>query len=104
ILPIQEIEPVSLNAAYQIRNQLAKEHIRSMIIVTPGFRSRRTELVYHRVLRDVGTQLYCVPVFGRTSPGRWMETWHGIQDVTTEFLKLQYYRFYVIPFLSRGTG
>src|SRR5215467_1258981 len=82
ILPIQEIEPISLNAAYLIRDQLAREHIRSMIIVTPGFRSRRASLVYKSVLRDVGTQVSCVPVFGRANPERWTDTWHSIQDVT----------------------
>jgi hypothetical protein len=45
--------------------------------------------------------VYCAPVFGRTTPERWTATWHGIQDVSEEFLKLQYYRFYVIPFLFR---
>src|SRR5262249_15038926 len=104
ILPIQEIEPVSLNAAYQIRDQLAREHIKSMIIVTPGVRSRRTSLVYQSVLREVGTQVSCVPVFGRADPEHWTDTWHGIQNVTEEFLKLQYYRFYVIPFLFREIG
>jgi hypothetical protein len=104
VLPIQETEPISLNAAYQIRDQLMREHIRSMIIVTPGFRSRRTSLVYQRVLRDVGTQVSCVPVFGRADPENWTDTWHGIQEVTEEFLKLQYYRSYVIPFLLREVG
>jgi len=104
ILPIQETEPISLNVAYQIRDQLAREHIRSMLIVTPGFRSRRTSLVYQSVLRDVGTQVSCVPVFGRADPEHWTDTWHSIQDVTQEFLKLQYYRFYVMPFLFRGIG
>jgi hypothetical protein len=101
IIPIREVEPISINAASQIRDLLAREHVSSVIVVTPGFRSRRTSLVYHTVLHDAGTQVYCAPVFGRTTPERWTATWHGIQDVTEEFLKLQYYRFYVIPFLFR---
>ena len=101
IIPIRLTEPISLNAAYQIRDQLVRQRVRSVIVVTAGFRSRRTSLVYQSVLHDLGTQVSCAPVFGLTTPEGWTNTWHGMQEVTEEFLKLQYYRFYVIPFLSR---
>jgi hypothetical protein len=104
ILPILRAEPISLTAAFQIREHFTKQHVRSVIVVAPGFRSRRSSLVYRTVLHDVGMQVSCTPVFGRTTPERWMNTWHGIQEVTQEFFKLQYYRFYVIPFLSRSGG
>jgi hypothetical protein len=38
----------------------------------------------------------CDPVFGRVTPERWSDSWHGIQGVAEEFVKLQYYRFYVL--------
>lgn len=104
LFPIQEAEPISLNAAYQIRGWLARGHIRSVIVVTSGFRSRRSALVYHTVLRDLGTRVSCAPVFGQSTPAHWTHTWHGIQEVTEEFLKLQYYRFYVIPFVARSSA
>jgi hypothetical protein len=100
IVLVREAEPISLNTAAQIRDHLAGDHVKSLIVITSGFRSRRSSLVYRAVLGDVGTQIHCVPVFGRTTPERWTETWHGIQQVTEEFVKLQYYRFYVLPFLS----
>jgi hypothetical protein len=96
IIPIQEIEPISLNAAYQIRDFLTTEHLRSVIVVTPGFRSKRSSLIYHAVLDPVGIKVYCVPVFGQKTPANWTKTWHGMQDVTEQFFKLQYYRFYVL--------
>src|SRR2546425_3751719 len=99
---ITETEPISLHAAAQIREHLREDHIKSIIVVTPGFRSRRSSLVYGAVLRDVGTQVRCAPVFGAASPERWPQTWHGIQGVAEELLKLQYYRFYVLPFISRS--
>jgi hypothetical protein len=101
MIPIQEIEPISLNAAVQIRDHLARQHVTSVLVVTPGFRSRRSLLVYRAVLSDGGIQVRCDPVFGRKTVERWTETWHGIQEVAEEFLKLQYYRFYVLPFRSR---
>ena len=102
IIPVEDSEPISLNAAAQIRRHLRGNHINSVLVVTPGFRSRRSSLVYRAVLANDGTQVHCVPVFGARTPERWAETWHGIQEVAEEFLKLQYYRFYVIPFVARG--
>jgi hypothetical protein len=96
ILPIRIFEPVSLNAAYQIRDFLTKEHLRSVIVVTDGFRSQRSSLVYQAVLEPVGIKVGCVPVFGQHTTKNWAKTWHGIQDVIEQFLKLQYYRFYVL--------
>lgn len=98
MVPIQETEPITLNVAFQIRDHLARQQIKSVIVVTSGFRSRRSALVYRAVLGDGGTHVRCDPVFRHAGPERWAKTWHGIQTVAEEFLKLQYYRFYVLPF------
>jgi len=104
-IPIRITEPVSLNAALQIRAHLADSRIRSIIVIAPGFRSRRSSLVYRVAFGPAGISVHCVPVFGRNSSTRWTETWHGIQEVTEEYLKLQYYRLYVIPFVApHGSG
>jgi hypothetical protein len=95
-IPIRAIEPISLNAAYQIRDFLTTEHLRSVLVVTPGFRSQRSSLVYHTVLAPAGITVSCVPVFREKTPKNWTQTWHGIQNVTEQWLKLQYYRFYVL--------
>lgn len=92
----QEIEPISLNAAYQVRDVLTKAGLKSVIVVTPGFRSQRSSLVYQTVLTPVGITVYCVPVFGQKTSQNWAATWHGMQEVTEQFLKLQFYRFYVL--------
>jgi len=97
IIPIPEIEPFTINAAYQIRDFLAKEHLRSLVVVAPAFRSKRSSLVYGAVLGPAGVQVYCLPVFGEHTPENWTTTWHGTQVVTEQFLKLQFYRFYVLP-------
>jgi hypothetical protein len=96
IIPIQEIEPISLNAASQIRDALAKEHIKSVVVVAPALRSRRSALVYNTVLTPAGIRVECVPVFGSYNPENWTQTWHGVQEVAEQFLKLQYYRFWVL--------
>jgi uncharacterized SAM-binding protein YcdF (DUF218 family) len=95
-LPIQISEPISLNTAYQVRDFLTTEHLRSVIIVTDGFRSKRSSLVYRAVLEPAGIEVGCVPVFGQKTLQNWAKTWHGIEDVTEQFVKLQYYRFHVL--------
>jgi hypothetical protein len=100
-LPIREVEPITLNAAAQLRDHLAKERVRSMMVVTGGFRSRRSILAYRAVFGPAGIQVHCVPVLGLKTPESWTETWHGVQAVVGEQVKLQYYRFYVLPVLAR---
>ena len=102
ILPIKEIEPISLNAAYQIREYVTKQNIRSMIVVTSAFRSKRSFLIYQSVLGRAGVAMSCLPVFGQKTPETWAESWHGLQEVGEQFLKLQYYRFYVLPFVFQN--
>jgi hypothetical protein len=104
IMLLREVEPITLNAAAQIRERLTRQRVKSVIVVSSGFRSRRSSLVFRAVLGDAGIQVHCVPVFGRKTVEHWADTWHGMQEVFIEFLKLQYYRFYVLPFASRTYG
>ena len=95
VIPIQEIEPISLNAANQIREFLQAERIKSVVVVAPDFRSRRSFLIYNRVFSPAGISTGCFPVFGRRTTSNWADSWHGLQEVGLQFLKLQFYRFYV---------
>jgi hypothetical protein len=97
IIPTRDIEPITLNAAFQLRDFLIEHHLRSVVVAAPAFRSRRSSLIYGAVLRPAGIQVYCTPVFGARTPENWTATWHGIQEVIEQFLKLQFYRFYVLP-------
>jgi len=96
VIPIVETEPISLNSANQIRDFLLKERVRSVIVVTPGFRSRRSLLVYNTVFSPAQIAVGCVPVFGLRTMTNWTTTWHGLEDVALQFSKLQYYRLWVL--------
>jgi len=98
IVPTREIEPITLNAARDVQNFIDREHIRSVIVVTPLFRSRRSALVYGATLGNAGITVRCEPVQGSRGVNNWTRTWHGIQNVLEQWLKLQYYRLYVLPF------
>src|SRR6266853_1105214 len=53
-IPTRELEPISLNTARGVRDFLLKEHIQSVVVVAPGFRSRRSVLVYDAVFKPAG--------------------------------------------------
>lgn len=47
-------------------------------------------------MAPAGITVSCIPVFVGAARENWSQTWHGIQEVTEQFLKLQFYRFYVL--------
>ena len=101
VVTIRQTEPIVFNAGSQLASHLAQEGIRSVTVLTSAFRSRRSYLVYRKTLGDAGIAVHCVPVFGRTTPEDWTQTWHGIQEVLEQQGKLQYYRWWVLPFGAR---
>jgi hypothetical protein len=100
VVPIREVEPISLNAARDILRFLKERKIHSVIVVSPLFRSKRSELVYQAILGNAGITVRCEPVRGPRRPSSWMQSGHGVQDVVEQFVKLQYYRFFVLPLAS----
>jgi uncharacterized SAM-binding protein YcdF (DUF218 family) len=104
IITFREIEPISLNAALQVRDFLRKRNIQSVIVVTSGFRSRRSYLIWDSILRPAGIRVSCVPVFGSRTTVNWHKSWHGWQEVTLELLKLAYYRLYALHKIPRLAG
>jgi hypothetical protein len=98
VVPIREVEPISLNAAKDVRQFVERAGIRSLLVVTPLFRSRRSALVYSTVLGPAGVSVTCDPAPGLHTTQTWPRSWHGIQDVVEQWGKLQYYRWYVLRF------
>ena len=99
IIPVREVEPITINVLRDVQSFLDRERIRSLIVVTPLFRSRRSELVYAATLGRAGVTLHFQPVQGSRGVSTWTRSWHGMQAVTEQWLKLQYYRLFVLPFV-----
>jgi hypothetical protein len=97
IVPIRNVEPYTLNAARDLLAYLQREQIRSVTIVAPPFRSRRSLLVYDSTFGPAGIAVRCVPARGGYTVDDWSQAWHGIQVVVEQWSKLQYYRFWVLP-------
>jgi hypothetical protein len=54
-------------------------------------------LIYGETLGRSGVRLHCAPGADRRDVERWTTTWHGMQNVVEQWVKLQYYRLYVLP-------
>ena len=102
VIPVREIEPISLNAAGDVRRFMERERINSVVVVSPLFRSRRSALVYESTLGAAGIAVRCEPAQDSSDRETWSGTWHGMQNVAEQWLKLQYYRLYVMPFKARS--
>ena len=97
-IPIQVVEPISFNAARDVLRFIEHEHIRSVIIVSPLFRSQRSALVYTATLGQAGVAVTCAPAGHMDRVDTWTQSWHGIENVLEQGIKLLYYRMYVLPF------
>jgi hypothetical protein len=98
VVPIREVEPISLNGARDVQRYMERASLHSVIVVSPVFRSRRSALVYGETLGRAGITVRCEPVQGERGVETWTKSWHGVQEVAEQWIKLQYYRFYVLPF------
>ena len=87
------MEPITLKVAQDLEAFLRRERIRSVTLVTPLFRSRRSVLVAGGTLEPSGIEVRCQPVEVTRRVETWTASWHGIQMVGEQWLKLQYYRF-----------
>lgn len=101
IVPMREVEPISLNAARDVLRYVQQEGIQSVMVLSPNYRSRRSALVYAATLGRAGIAVRCEPVTSARFAA-WTETWHGVENVIEQWVKLQYYRFYVLPFHAGG--
>jgi hypothetical protein len=101
VVKIREVEPISLNAARDVQRYLEQGGFHSVTVVVPMFRSRRSALVYGATLGRAGIAVRCAPVEGVRNAETWSRSTHGVQEVAEQWIKLQYYRFYVLPFKLR---
>jgi hypothetical protein len=101
IVPTSESEPITLNVAYQLRRFVRNNDIRSVVLVTPALRSRRSYLVYESVLGSAGIDVQCAPVSRGNDTDGWNQSWHGVEQLVEQYGKLGYYRLYVLPFLVK---
>lgn len=78
----------TLEAALALRQFLAEQKIRSIIVVTSNFHTRRARKIFRRVLRQTGVQVRVSASSDvRFNPRRWWKTRTGRKHMVLELLK-----------------
>jgi hypothetical protein len=91
VLVVHIGHPVTLREAEQVLNALSKENIKSAILVSPGFHTRRSYLAYQHVGMPLQIKIFPSASFTNYQLNNWWSQESGFRDFTAELLKLGYY-------------
>jgi hypothetical protein len=89
VVPIRH--PVTLKEAEVVLKDLSKENIKSAILLSPGFHTRRSYLVYQHVGIPLQIKIFPSACFTNYQLNNWWIQEPGVRDFTVELLKLGYY-------------
>jgi hypothetical protein len=89
VVPIRH--PVTLKEAEVVLKALSKDHIKSAILLSPGFHTRRSYLAYQHVGIPLHIKIYPSACFTNYQLNNWWVQEPGVRDFTVELLKLGYY-------------
>jgi uncharacterized SAM-binding protein YcdF (DUF218 family) len=95
-IPIEVSDPVTLNTARQVAAHCESQGVRSAILVTSLFHSRRSALSFRQWLEPHGVKLISRPVESGLRVNNWWRTKDGLRTVLQESVQLAYYRFFVL--------
>jgi len=83
--------PITLREAEVVLNNLSRENIKSAILVSPGFHTRRSYLVYQYIGRPLQIKIFPEASFTGYNLDNWLVQERGFRDFTVELFKLVYY-------------
>ena len=89
VVPIRH--PVTLKEAEVVLKALSKDNIKSAILLSPGFHTRRSYLVYQHVGIPLQIKIFPSASFTNYQLNNWWVQEPGFRDFTAELLKLGYY-------------
>jgi hypothetical protein len=89
VVPIRH--PVTLKEAEVALEALSKENIKSAILLSPGFHTRRSYLAYQYVGIPLQIKIFPSACFTEYQLNNWWVQELGVRDFTTELFKLVYY-------------
>ena len=87
------VMPGEVETTYQealaVRRMIEERGLRSLIVVTDPFHTRRSRMAFRAAFSDSGVMLIVRPVNESTyDPDSWWRTRDGLRDTWTEYLKL----------------
>ncbi len=82
--------------ASQVCTALKERGVKSVILVTRFYHSKRSALTYKKFLEPNGVKLISYPVQEGFASDNWWKTKDGRRAVLNELIELQYYRLFVL--------
>ena len=89
VVPIRH--PVTLKEAEVVLKALSKENIKSAILLSPGFHTRRSYLAYQYVGIPLQIKIFPSASFTEYQLNNWWVQEPGVRDFTVELFKFGYY-------------
>ena len=83
--------PITLTAARGVLEAISKEDVKSAILLSSGFHTRRSYLIYQYVCIPFQVKIFPSACFNSYQLDHWWSQERGLRDFTEELLKLGYY-------------
>jgi hypothetical protein len=84
-------EPITLTEAQGALKLIAREKVKTAILLAPGFHTRRSYLVYQCVGNSYNLKIYPQACFNGYKPEKWWVQEGAVRDFSAEAVKLAYY-------------
>ncbi len=91
VFSVPQEHPITLNEARAVLSRLSGDHIRSAILVSQDFHSRRSYWAYKQVGIPLGIDIISHPYFPRFSLDNWWRNAWGGRNFVGEAVKFLYY-------------
>jgi hypothetical protein len=91
VIVVSTRHPVTLKEAEVVLEALSKENIKSAILLSPGFHTRRSYLAYQYVGIPLQIKIFPSACFTEYQLNNWWVQEPGVRDFAVELLKLCYY-------------
>jgi hypothetical protein len=95
-LPIQPKDPVTFNLAKQVFENLKDKKYRKIILISESYHSYRSKLAFEKVFQNSGTEISTIPAEMGITKENWWESDTGLSTTFSEFIKLIYYKLFVL--------
>ncbi|NPU86434.1 MAG: hypothetical protein HPY65_18310 [Syntrophaceae bacterium] len=84
-------DPITLTSAKGALEALSQDHVRSAILLSKGFHTRRSFLVYQHVGIPLQIKIFPSACFNEYQLDHWWSNEKAVRDFTSEVVKLAYY-------------
>jgi hypothetical protein len=91
VIVVPSQHPITLKAAEVVLASLSKENIKSAILLSPGFHTRRSYLAYQYAGIPLQIKIFPSACFTEYQLDKWWVQELGVRDFTYELLKLVHY-------------